>query len=54
MSRLREDTHAQWDIQNITRQMTALAKESMPLTMMFIGGKDGYPEVYESHFGKKP
>lgn len=54
MSRLREDTHAQWDIRNITSQMTALAKKVMPLTLMFMGGKDRYPEVYESHFGSKP
>jgi len=54
MSRLREDSHAQWDIRNITKQMTALAKEVMPLTTMFIGGKDSYPEVYESYFGKRP
>lgn len=54
MSRLREDKHAQWDIQNITRQMTELAKKVMPLTLMFIGGKDAYPGIYESHFGTKP
>ncbi len=54
ISRLREDSHAQWDIQNISAQMTALAKEVMPLSMMFIGGKDRYPEVYESLFGKRP
>lgn len=54
MSRLREDKHAQWDIHEITAKMTALAKDKMPLTMMFIGGKDSYPEIYESHFGKKP
>ncbi|MFH1347366.1 MAG: FAD-dependent thymidylate synthase [Candidatus Margulisiibacteriota bacterium] len=54
MSRLREDKHAQWDIQDITSQMTALARKVMPLTTMFIGGKDAYPGIYESHFGKKP
>jgi flavin-dependent thymidylate synthase len=54
MSRLREDKHAQWDIQNITRQMTSLAREKMPLTMMFIGGKDKYPQIYEAHFGRQP
>jgi flavin-dependent thymidylate synthase len=54
ISRLREDSHAQWDIRNVAREMTALAKDVMPLTMMFIGGKDKYPEVYESHFGKRP
>lgn len=54
MSRLREDSHAQWDIHNITSQMTNLAREVMPLSMMFIGGKDSYPEVYRSYFGKRP
>lgn len=54
ISRLREDAHAQWDIKVITQKMTELAKKVMPLTMMFIGGKDGYPAVYESQFGRKP
>lgn len=54
ISRLREDAHAQWDIKVISQKMTGLAKRVMPLTMMFIGGKDGYPAVYEAQFGKKP
>jgi len=54
ISRLREDSHAQWDIRQISAQMTALAKEVMPLTLMFIGGKDAYPDIYQSHFGRKP
>jgi thymidylate synthase ThyX len=54
ISRLRDDTHAQWDIRNITKEMTARAKEVMPLAMMFIGGKDNYPDIYEGHFGKRP
>lgn len=54
ISRLREDPHAQWDIMNISRQMTALAKKVMPLTMTFAGGKDAYPAIYEKHFGVKP
>lgn len=54
ISRLREDKHAQWDIQNISRDMSALAKKAMPLTMLTIGGKDSYPEIYEKAFGKKP
>jgi len=54
ISRLREDSHAQWDIQNISREMTALAKQKMPLAMAFIGGKDRYPEVYAAHFGTRP
>lgn len=54
MSRLREDRHAQWDIQNITAAMAAQAKTVMPLTMLFVGGKDVYPEIYEKQFGNKP
>jgi flavin-dependent thymidylate synthase len=54
LSRLREDKHAQWDIQNITHQMTTLAKKKMPLTLMFIGGKDSYPQIYKAHFGRDP
>ena len=54
ISRLREDKHAQWDIQQISAKMTAKAKEVMPLSMMLIGGKDRYPEIFESVFGKKP
>lgn len=54
ISRLREDKHAQWDIQQISAQMTAQAKKVMPLSMLFIGGKDSYPSIYEAQFGKKP
>ncbi|MBI5700771.1 FAD-dependent thymidylate synthase [Candidatus Saganbacteria bacterium] len=54
ISRLREDGHAQWDIQNISREMSRLAKEIMPLTMLTIGGKDSYPEIYGKVFGVKP
>jgi flavin-dependent thymidylate synthase len=54
MSRLREDQHAQWDIREITAEMTRRAKEVMPLAMLFVGGKDSYADVYEACFGKKP
>ncbi len=54
ISRLREDPHAQWDIRNISRQMTAQAKKALPLTMSFVGGKDAYPAIYERHFGRPP
>ncbi len=50
VSRLREDRHAQWDIRDITEAMTEEAKKAMPLTMMFIGGKDAYPEIYKKAF----
>lgn len=54
VSRLREDKHAQWDIQNISRKMSSLAKEVMPLTMLLIGGKDNYTKIYKDVFGKPP
>jgi flavin-dependent thymidylate synthase len=54
ISRLREDAHAQWDIQNIAAKMAKLAKKKMPLTFMLIGGKDKYTEIYEKVYGVKP
>ena len=39
ISRFREDAHAQWDIQNVSAQMSKLAKKALPLTFMMIGGK---------------
>lgn len=54
ISRLREDSHAQWDIQHIARSMSAQAKKVMPLTFGFIGGKDRYNELYKKIFGKLP
>ncbi len=50
ISRLREDVHAQWDIRNISSKMAQEAKKVMPLTMMTIGGKDKYPEIYQQIF----
>ncbi len=54
ISRLREDAHAQWDIQNISAEMSKLAKKKLPLTFMLIGGKDKYPEIYKSVYGAEP
>ncbi|MGB2601494.1 MAG: FAD-dependent thymidylate synthase [Candidatus Omnitrophota bacterium] len=54
ISRLREDAHAQWDIQNISRFMSEQAKEVMPLTFAFIGGKDRYNEIYQGLYGDLP
>jgi len=54
IARLREDMHAQWDIQDISRKMTKLAKDVMPLTFMMICGKDAYPKVYQKVFGLRP
>ena len=54
ISRLREDTHAQWDIQNISREMLKQAKKIMPLTFRLAGGKDKYNEIYKNVFGNLP
>jgi flavin-dependent thymidylate synthase len=54
ISRLREDSHAQWDIQNISRAMSSAAKKIMPLTCALIGGKDKYNEIYQNVFGELP
>ena len=54
ISRLREDIHAQWDIMELSGQMTEMAKRVMPLTMLLIGGKDRYPENYKNIYGQPP
>lgn len=54
ISRLREDAHAQWEIREKTTKMSELAKRVMPLTMLFIGGKDRYANIYEQEFGHPP
>jgi len=54
ISRLREDAHAQWDINNVSREMTSRAKEVMPLTFALAGGKDRYNDIFSGVFGKLP
>ncbi len=54
ISRLREDSHAQWDIQNISHAMTEQAKKVMPLVFRLIGGKDQYNQTYKAVFKKLP
>jgi thymidylate synthase ThyX len=54
ISRLREDAHAQWDIMEVSTEMSKLAKKEMPLTFMLIGGKDRYPELYKKVYGVPP
>ncbi len=54
ISRLREDATAQWDIQDVVRTMSDLAKKVMPLTCLLTGGKDAYPEIYQDIFGCPP
>ncbi len=52
ISRLREDKTAQWDIRNKTKKMVEAAKHFMPLSLMFIGGKDVFPAIYQEVFSK--
>jgi len=54
ISRLREDTHAQWDIRNLSRAMVSKAKGAMPLTFGLICGKDKYSQIYQKLYGKLP
>ena len=54
ISRLREDAHSQWDIQNISRAMCGEAKKVMPFTFAFSGGKDGFNEIYLSIYDELP
>ncbi|MBU1867283.1 MAG: FAD-dependent thymidylate synthase [Candidatus Margulisbacteria bacterium] len=51
LSRLREDAHAQWDINELSGAMTKMAKEVMPLTMLMVGGKDSFVQRYQSVYG---
>lgn len=54
ISRLREDSTAQWDIRDKAHHMTRLAKKVMPVTTQLLGGKEDYPRIYYKLFGKKP
>lgn len=54
MSRLREDTSAQWDIRQIVSRMTGMVSKAMPITCMLMAGKDQYPETYKRVFGYLP
>jgi len=52
--RLREDAHAQWDIRIIAKQMKDLASQAMPMSSFLLSGKDTFPEVYKTAYGKPP
>jgi len=54
VSRLREDAHAQWDIQNLSRGMSIEAKKVMPLVCDFLGGKDRFKQIYQNIYGDLP
>jgi len=50
IARLRMDKHAQWDIQNISRQMAEEVKKAAPLTAMFVCGKDEFLKVKKQFY----
>jgi len=50
-SRLREDTHAQWDIRGIANEMIRLARKACPALMLFASGKDSFDTLSEKLFG---
>ncbi len=43
-SRLRLDSHAQWDIRILAEEMIKQAKEKMPMVMMLTAGKDSFSD----------
>jgi flavin-dependent thymidylate synthase len=54
ISRLRQDATAQWEIREISAEMSRLAGQVMPLTCLLLGGKDAYPEIFAGIFGRAP
>lgn len=54
ISRLREDTSAQWDIQDVVKEMRKLAEKVMPLSCILIGGKNVFPDIYKKIYNQVP
>ena len=52
--RLREDTHAQWDIRGIASEMRRETEAVMPLGALLLCGKDSFPSRFEKIFGRTP
>jgi thymidylate synthase ThyX len=48
VSRLREDAHAQWDIRELSAEMSKQALRKMPLAGSFLGGKDRFDDIYRA------
>ncbi|MEO0072794.1 MAG: FAD-dependent thymidylate synthase [candidate division WOR-3 bacterium] len=53
IARLRMDQTAQWDIRNLVSQMVELARDVMPLGMLFCTAKDQYDKLYKQYFDKE-
>jgi len=52
--RLRSDSHAQWDIKNISNNLLVQIKKIMPFASMLLCGKDSFVKEFENIYGKKP
>ncbi|HDT15066.1 MAG TPA: FAD-dependent thymidylate synthase [Firmicutes bacterium] len=50
IARLRMDSHAQWDIRNISAEMAEKAKEKAPLSAALACGKDAFKSVWDEFF----
>jgi thymidylate synthase ThyX len=53
-ARQRSDSHAQWDIRNISHQMVQLAGEVAPLSLLLTCGKDEYSALRAKVYGDQP
>ena len=45
ISRLREDSHAQWDIRETAQRMVHLGKSVMPISLAYACGKDAFADM---------
>ena len=52
ISRMREDSHAQWEIRNTVENMSKLIKKIAPSTTILLGGKDEFAEIRKSVYGE--
>ncbi|HDQ26163.1 MAG TPA: FAD-dependent thymidylate synthase [bacterium] len=48
IARLRMDSHAQWDIQNVSADMVKEAQKAAPISAALVCGKDGFEAAYKS------
>lgn len=48
-SRLREDSHSQWEIRKIANEIVSECRKIAPLSTMLICGKDKFEQFYKKH-----
>ncbi len=52
--RLRSDSHAQWDIKDLSDKLLLKIEELFPLSSMLLCGKDSFIDKFENIYNKKP